>query len=346
MGGNMLFKNLNFILLLFIIIIPKSFAKCLPPVDTITFESEYSGSFLDQKLKNNIIDSYLFSCLKNQNLKFPQKINIIDLEDQCFFKYNNYKCSCYISFKKIKCSEYDCESLYKDGCKDLNKALDEIKNHLVTKEDEDVLEKNYKDIFELAESLLKKFPPDKYYFVGLGRTPSPINAYFQAKYGPIAQNIPLSLLRHFGMNKSTLKKLNNHFDNFLNVKEIGNKQIILFDYIDSGESLQIASQYFSQYLEKKGLKLHLSLGLMNNSENINSSQKLKFKYGENFSGTKYNLNENMSKLFYEETFKKFSEYSKYNPNLNISSKTIKKARNKKYDFMIEFFKKKLSLEGK
>lgn len=146
-------------------------------------------------------------------------------------------------------------------------------------------------VVELGDWIEKTYPPGKFVYVGLGRSPAAVMAHLQSRNPGITYSIPLSSFRPgpedpgsilgkvlttesreknwFGR-ESTVKRpsappseqqqamLDAHFAEFL-PKDLPGK-VLLVDYTQSAQSLVSAQHYLQRYLGKKtpvyGLALH------------------------------------------------------------------------------------------
>ena len=136
------------------------------------------------------------------------------------------------------------------------------------------LKKALLDCQKIARLISEKYPPDKYYYLAMGRSPLGIITFLELKYPDNASSIPLSSFRfnlnypdssidnQFRLDKESrefvfLSKqkltaeqkemLDIHFEEFLPKLEKG-KQILLIDYCASAKSLISAQLHIKRYL--------------------------------------------------------------------------------------------------
>ncbi|WP_392531832.1 hypothetical protein [Nostoc sp. C117] len=126
-------------------------------------------------------------------------------------------------------------------------------------------DQEYEQIKDLCVSILKKYPPNKYCYIGLGKSPTPVLAFLQ-EYGVEASNIALSKFnpsldknkepKQIGLGnkltKEQYKELKHHFDRFIPQQDaIKGKKILLIDYTLSGRSLYATYAHLTKYLNDK-----------------------------------------------------------------------------------------------
>ena len=146
----------------------------------------------------------------------------------------------------------------------------------------------YQQIRALSISLLRRFPPDNFYYLGLGRSPTPVIAFLEASYIPSA-TIPLSAFRYGTENQPELAEdkisdLDNHFERFLPKPEVlGTKELLIIDYTDSGQSLVAGLNYIKKYyanfsenivIKKLGIHPKASSGKDFFAANFDESERL------------------------------------------------------------------------
>ncbi|MEH2202735.1 MAG: hypothetical protein V7K53_01475 [Nostoc sp.] len=133
---------------------------------------------------------------------------------------------------------------------------------------EELSKGEYDQIKELVENIEKQYPPEKYYYIGMGKSPTPIIAFMKAKGIP-ASNIPLSKFSpkpnnirkedrdKYKNNEKQLtqeqkEELKRHFDNFVpQAGKLQGKNILLIDYTQSGRSLIASHAHIVEYLNEK-----------------------------------------------------------------------------------------------
>ena len=133
----------------------------------------------------------------------------------------------------------------------------------------------YVQVKEVAKQIMMQYPPDKYHYIGLGKSPTPVIAFMQS-YGSVvnnlvsAHNMPLSKFGHrtSGMSRAERnvvggteldaeqkERLSDHFDNFiLDHDDIAQgKSILLIDFVQTGKSLIATQRNLQEYLENRYL---------------------------------------------------------------------------------------------
>ncbi len=115
------------------------------------------------------------------------------------------------------------------------------------------------EVKSLAQRIVEEWPPAHFHYVGIGRSPSPIIAAIQVRYGrQSALNLPLSNFKHYepGSNGTVKKvkkictaereRLFSHFDSFLGAIE-PHKKVLVIDYVLTGSSLISATRILHKY---------------------------------------------------------------------------------------------------
>ncbi len=113
----------------------------------------------------------------------------------------------------------------------------------------------YQDLAAGVKELLKRYSPEKYYFVGLGRDPAPVIAFLQ-NLGEknIAANLP-------GTSNIFWNGAIGHDDVARHIEAAipkhilqGDRQIVILDVTSSGKTPALFGPYLDHYLESKGIK--------------------------------------------------------------------------------------------
>lgn len=123
----------------------------------------------------------------------------------------------------------------------------------------------FEQIRELAANIMGTYPPRDYYYVGLGKSPTPLIAFLQASQVP-AINLPLSKFspalpgvtpsrdsgRGPALTGAQQQELTTHFDRFLpSQATLNGRAILLIDLSLSGRSLIATREYMQRYLQAK-----------------------------------------------------------------------------------------------
>ena len=129
--------------------------------------------------------------------------------------------------------------------------------------------KEVEDIERIAKQILKKYPPEQYFYIGIGRSPAALMAFFEDENIMYA-NVPLSDFRYRlkkdvvnkekGKKSKTYRPLNEyqkemlfrHFDNYLPRSEsiLAQKKLLIIDYASSGKSQIAAHEHIKKYYEQ------------------------------------------------------------------------------------------------
>jgi hypothetical protein len=140
--------------------------------------------------------------------------------------------------------------------------------NLVTKLSESVTlqDLEYEELKKLAFDLLATIPDDQSFYLGIGRTPTPLIAFLRCYLGKESVGqMPLSGFRHNypGENYSLLREplsetqleiLKEHLKKFLPSQLITDDfSLIVIDFVDSGASLAAITQHIRKYLQDQGV---------------------------------------------------------------------------------------------
>lgn len=202
----------------------------------------------------------------------------------------------------------------------------------------------FSQIRDIAEEVLDQFPPTEYFYVGLGRSPTPIIAYFHATGIQGARNLPLSGFRLYPPSENrdhshqTLfvfweGKILNHFRLFLpTLEELGDKKIILIDYAQFGESLSSARAYLNKYYDGLGRgDLVQAVALTGNSTKLIPDLDDQYIINLNkFNSVKFSM------LF--QFYEKYAEFGKFDFTEQRSENLI---RNSLYVELVENFRSRI-----
>jgi hypothetical protein len=133
----------------------------------------------------------------------------------------------------------------------------------------------YPDIRNTGLKIFHDFPPGKTWYLGPGRSPTPLMAFFEGIGVHSISGMPLSGMRDYPRLAreipNTEQKLHNHFAKWLPkpeaLKAAGTKKILVIDYTASGEGLINTVQELRRYFASIGLKIEVQgLGLYSNRE--------------------------------------------------------------------------------
>ena len=131
-------------------------------------------------------------------------------------------------------------------------------------------QEEFDQVQELARDIMRTYPPDRYHYLGLGKSPTAVMAFLQ-EYGSRANisatNMPLSKFGHSvssmsraeskvaegaPLNAEQRQRLWDHFDRFVpTVSDLEGKDILLIDLVQSGKSLVATQRHLEQYLSER-----------------------------------------------------------------------------------------------
>ena len=119
------------------------------------------------------------------------------------------------------------------------------------------------ELKDVTDRIIKEWPTSEYFFVGVGRSPAPLIADIQRRYGVSSgQNLPLSNFQYFEPTESgtvnEIEKLSEqqqtrifqHFDTFLSCVPV-DKKVVVIDFIFTGKSLLTTYYYLSRYFQER-----------------------------------------------------------------------------------------------
>ncbi len=171
-------------------------------------------------------------------------------------------------------------------------------------------------IRDLTLRILGQFPPDKYHYVGIGRSPTPIMALMEELGIEISQ-IPLTKFQYPTDSESRwnypsgeplgpyqLNELFEHFDKFLiSPSLVGDKKLLIIDFQNQGWTLISAAEHINLYLKNRGRSTQVELlGLTGYDRGISFDSNLPYNY---IPLTDY------PKLQYKVHMEEFEKVSKY-----------------------------------
>lgn len=116
---------------------------------------------------------------------------------------------------------------------------------------------------ELAERLLARYPTDKYVYVGLGRSPTPLMAMLEVMRPGTTRNLPLSsvkaasieifqILADYPEAQGLKQALWQHFDKMLATESFRGLNILLVDFTTTGESLFEGGKLLDMWARERG----------------------------------------------------------------------------------------------
>ena len=113
-----------------------------------------------------------------------------------------------------------------------------------------VTKQQYIELRDASIALMKKYPPDKHVYIGLGRDPAPFIAFLQ-EIGAEAHNFPAS-----GQGHTASARLDRHFEKLIPASvRRGSKTILLIDQTRSGKTHQSMMPLLKDYLKRSGSKV-------------------------------------------------------------------------------------------
>ncbi len=180
----------------------------------------------------------------------------------------------------------------------------------------------YPGMKEIAEEVVKKYPPSEYVYVGVGRSPAAVTAYLKEAYPGSAVNVPFSRPNQTNvLTKEELQvRVRALFDRFLKNEGVLNqgKKILLIDYSFHGQSLNLVNQFLNWYLKDQGheeLKGY-ALAMVGSGDVRNIERLQRTASGQNFKI--FHLNHEQKWGFFSSQYDPWAEY----PSLDITDRSL------------------------
>lgn len=136
--------------------------------------------------------------------------------------------------------------------------------------------------FELtARQILKQFPPSEYVYLGVGASPVPCLAQINLLAGSATViNMPLSNIKENNFDvllrslqgREVQTALFKYFDNFLSAKVVGQKRVLLIDFVDKGFSLRLVRAALCTYYDSADRVHVFALARMGDSAKLVSKE--------------------------------------------------------------------------
>ncbi len=195
---------------------------------------------------------------------------------------------------------------------------------------------------EMAEEIVRKYPPSEFVYVGVGRSPTTVTAYLKEAYPGSAVNVPFSRpsQRNVVSKEELQKRVRALFDRFLKDEGVlkQGKKILLIDFSYHGQSLSMVNQFLNWYLKDQGqeqLKGY-ALAMVGSSDVKNIERIQRMPSGQNMKI--FHLNHEQKWGFFSSQYDPWSEY----PSLDITDRSfsiesIKK--NPRYELLRQEFGK-------
>lgn len=182
----------------------------------------------------------------------------------------------------------------------------------------------YDELRVLSVDILKRFPPDQYYYLGLGRSPTLVMAFLSEATQGTTANLPLSEVKKVPLQMDRLgiplekikPKLFEHFSRFVPAPEsLDGRKILLIDFVDSGDSLALTYEWLREYLARACANCGIEvLGLSETGKGY--GYKL-FRLPATFIELESKYPRLSQKVFNQE-YDVFSEYPQFKPILDRS----------------------------
>lgn len=112
----------------------------------------------------------------------------------------------------------------------------------------------YRDLRNGCMEILRRYPPDKYYFVGLGRDPAPVIAFLQNLGGKeLAVNLPGTSNIQWAKSGLKPEDVARHIEAAIPQHIlVGKRQIVVLDVTSSGKTPAIFGPFIDKYLRQHG----------------------------------------------------------------------------------------------
>jgi hypothetical protein len=115
---------------------------------------------------------------------------------------------------------------------------------------------DFTEISRYGDILLRRYPADQFIIISVGRSPTPIVAYAEAKGGAEIYHLPLSGISYFtraGRLPPDGSQLLHHLKNFLPAgTKVAQRKVVVLDYSISGQSLLDTFLYIKNFYTSQG----------------------------------------------------------------------------------------------
>lgn len=110
----------------------------------------------------------------------------------------------------------------------------------------------YEALRDLSLRILERYPVERYRFVGLGRSPAPIIAFFESLAPDLAFTMPGSGLKR-RLSRNSRRAFRRTFDRLATERGVfaDAKELVLLDFVQSGKSLRQAGRILRGHLRKQ-----------------------------------------------------------------------------------------------
>lgn len=134
----------------------------------------------------------------------------------------------------------------------------------------------YAEIKSVALNILERYPPERYYYLGIGRSPTPILAFFEVlgMDRKAVSSMPMSSVKYYS--KSTSHKIFQNFEILApTASVIRKRKILMIDLWNSGGSIKRAHDLLRRYYRSKGVSVDgLGLAPFKRDSNIGSLHQM------------------------------------------------------------------------
>lgn len=117
---------------------------------------------------------------------------------------------------------------------------------------------DYADVKQVAQELIRRYPPDQYVYVGMGRSPTSVIAMLKAVLGDgAAVNVPMSGMAGFEPSSpryttEAVTNLRRSFDRFIpSQTSLGGKKLVVIDFSAFGQSIPNGQRELVDYLRAR-----------------------------------------------------------------------------------------------
>jgi hypothetical protein len=114
---------------------------------------------------------------------------------------------------------------------------------------------------KLCTEILRRYPPSRFFYLGLGRSPAPLIAYFQEQsriapdLGIKTANLPIGGIKGVGSDHVQLRPFSSaekrnlfaFFEDYLDTGIYGAKTVLLIDFVESGSGLKVAERLLKKF---------------------------------------------------------------------------------------------------
>lgn len=193
--------------------------------------------------------------------------------------------------------------------------------------DRDITKKLISEYINLVDTIISRFTPDKYIYIGLGGSPTFIMAILEnLGDNVVTLDFPLSIYNEKNEVEFT-SNMENYIHNYLFQTLNDPRNYLLIDFVFMGKSLKKAHELLVDYCEKMGLKKKVEPFALRQTHEL-FPPKFQCEHEKMTGILTHHIRENYAKLYRKYPSVKFDEINTNCRVLNVSPE---------YQRLLEFF---------